>query len=85
MRCSPSLDRLADADFTPYLQRLEDLGLDWLWEDKPSLKAWYMRVTSHPSFSAVVKDWIKREERKAATVKAQEIGPMFRRILEAAA
>ena len=76
---------LADADFTPYLQRMEDLGLDWLWEDKPALTAWYARVRSRPSFSAVVKDWIEPEAREAAAIKAREIGPKFRRILEAAA
>jgi glutathione S-transferase len=75
---------LADADFTPYLQRMEDLGLNWLWQDKPALTAWYTRVRSRPSFSAVVKDWIKPQEREAVAVKAKEIGPKFRRILEAA-
>jgi glutathione S-transferase len=76
---------LADADFTPYLQRMEDLGLDWLWEDKAALSGWYTRVRSRPSFSAVVKDWIKPDEREAAAVKAKEIGPKFQQILKTAA
>jgi glutathione S-transferase len=75
---------LADADFTPYLQRLEDLGLNWLWEDKAAIKGWYARVRSRPSFSAVVKDWIKPEEREATAIKAKEIGPKFKQILIAA-
>ena len=73
---------LADADFTPYLQRMEDLGLDWLWEDKPALADWYARVRTRPSFLAVVKDWFTPAEREAAAAKAKEIGPKFRRLLE---
>ena len=30
---------LVDADYTPYLQRLTDLGLESLWADKPALSA----------------------------------------------
>ena len=74
---------LADVDFTPYLQRMEDLGIDWLWDDKPALADWYARVRKRPSFSAVVKDWFTPAERNASVAKAKEIGPKFRRLLEA--
>lgn len=75
---------LADADYTPYLQRMEDLGLGWLWQDKPALTAWYARVRSRPSYAAVVDDWVSPEERKAAEAKAREIAPRHRSILDAA-
>lgn len=73
---------LADADYTPYLQRMEDLGLSWLWEDKPLLSRWYERVKSRPSFSSVVEDWFTPEEREASAVKARELAPRFKRIAE---
>lgn len=74
---------LADADYTPYLQRMEDLGLAWLWESRPALSGWYVRVRSRPSFAAVVGDWVPAEARQAVEAQAREIGPRFRQVLEA--
>lgn len=74
---------LADADYTPYLQRMEDLGLEWLWESRPALNDWYDRVRSRPSFAAVVSDWIAPEARQAVAEQSREIGPRFRQALEA--
>ncbi len=75
---------LADADFTPYLQRLEDLGLAWLWEARPALGAWYDCVRRRPSFAAVTEDWFDAKARQATAARAEEVGPKFRRILAAA-
>ena len=75
---------LADADYTPYLQRMEDLGLEWLWASRPALKDWYDRVRSRPSFAAVVSDWIAPEARQAVAAQSREIGPRFQQALVAA-
>jgi len=32
---------LADTDFAPYLQRMKDLGLGWMWENKQAVRQWY--------------------------------------------
>jgi glutathione S-transferase len=53
---------LADVDFTPYLQRLHDLGLAWLWSDKPAVQDWWGRVQSRPSFGQVKAAWMSAEE-----------------------
>ena len=71
---------LADADYTPYLQRMEDLGLSWLWADKPALTAWYTRVRARASFSAVIKDWAPPEERRDAEERAKQIATQYRSI-----
>lgn len=75
---------LADADYTPYLQRMEDLGLAWLWQDKPFLTDWYARVRSRPSFSAVVEDWVSPQDRQAVAAMAEKIAPKFQHILKSA-
>jgi len=76
---------LADADLTPYLQRLTDLGLDWLWEDRAAVAAWFDRVRQRPSFSAVKKDWFTEAELERSAIAAKQVGPRFRELLAAAA
>lgn len=69
---------LADADLTPYFQRLEDLGLAWLWADCPKVADWYRSVQQRPSFRAVVADWFSVEERAGVAARAGETGMEFR-------
>lgn len=42
---------LADTSMTPTIVRMEDLGLDDLWEELPRVTDWYARVCSRPSFA----------------------------------
>lgn len=41
---------LADITLTPTIARMEDIGLDVLWSDKPRVTEWYSRVQARPSF-----------------------------------
>ena len=47
---------LADIAFTPYLIRLELLGLDGLWADRMNVTDWYARLQARSS-TAEVWDW----------------------------
>lgn len=51
---------LADADYTPYLNRLVDLGLERLWSDKPALQDWWSRMQARPSFRTAITDWVSQ-------------------------
>jgi glutathione S-transferase len=42
---------LADTSMTPTIVRMEDLGLDDMWEELPRVTDWYARVCSRPSFA----------------------------------
>jgi glutathione S-transferase len=53
---------LADADYTPYLSRLTNLGLSALWQDKPHVTAWFERVKARPSFKQGILDWFTPED-----------------------
>jgi len=41
---------LADFCVLPAMIRMEDLGYEFLWEDKPGVKAWLARIKTRPSF-----------------------------------
>ena len=47
---------LADIDVIPYLWRLANLQLDFLWSKLPHVSAWFERVTSRPAFRTAIID-----------------------------
>ena len=54
---------LADIDVIPYLWRLSNLQLDFLWDGLPRVTDWFGRVTARPAFrQAIIEpalpDWI---------------------------
>jgi glutathione S-transferase len=74
---------LADADYTPYMQRLTDLGLSSLWRDKPHVSEWFDRLKARPSFSAVLKDWSSPEALANAAEAARAHARLFEGVLRA--
>ncbi len=44
---------LADITMLPYTLRLEHLGLDFFWENKPAVAAWYQRMKERDSFGSL--------------------------------
>lgn len=63
---------LADADYSAYINRLEDLGLNSLWSDKPILATWWARMKERPSYQSAIRDW-QTEHEVAAYAKAREL------------
>jgi len=66
---------LADISMLPYVLRLEHLGLDWFWEDFPSVGAWlacgkardtYQAITDYldPKYLAVLGSEAKNQEQR---------------------
>ncbi len=54
---------LADIDVIPYLWRLSNLQLDFLWAELPRVSDWFQRVTQRPAFKVAIidtalPDWI---------------------------
>lgn len=43
---------LADAQVTPLIDRMEDMGYDHLWEDLPLMSEWWERIKARPSYTA---------------------------------
>jgi len=44
---------LADAEITPYIERVDRLGLAGLWDNRPRVADWFMRIKARPSFKAI--------------------------------
>jgi glutathione S-transferase len=48
---------LADAGFTPYVNRLDQLQLAPMWADSPRVTDWYDRVRARPSWELATDQW----------------------------
>ena len=44
---------LADAALTPFVSRLDELAMDWMWARRPNLAGWWDAVRERPSFGTV--------------------------------
>ena len=76
---------LADIDVIPYVWRLSNLQLGFLWEELPSVTDWFDRVTSRPAFKTAIIDaalpeWIEgmRASGIEAKPKLQAIAASFK-------
>jgi len=71
---------LADLAYTPYMVRLQHLGLDDMIASRPLVAAWKDRLFARPSFKTAVADWfnpgtlaIFEAQRESAREKAARI------------
>ena len=49
---------LADVGFTPYVNRLDMLGMAGLWEDRrPHVTDWFQRIKERPTFDPALLEW----------------------------
>ena len=71
---------LADVAYTPYMIRLEHLGLDDAFRSRPRVVAWRDRLIARPSFKTAITDWFNagilsvfEAERESAREKAARI------------
>ena len=75
---------LADVDLTPYLARLDTLGL-WplLAADYPHVARWFAAVQTRPSYAAGLTDWFTDADRRGQRQKAEAARPLLERLLAA--
>jgi glutathione S-transferase len=75
---------LADVDFTPYLARLNMLGV-WplLAPHYPNVARWFAAVQARPSYQAGLTDWFTAVELAGAREKAEAARPFLRSLLAA--
>ena len=62
---------LADAALTPFVSRLHELAMDWMWDDRPHVAAWWDTVRDRDSFGTVF-DAFPDPRRKAGLRAAGE-------------
>jgi len=49
---------LADIGYVPYMIRLEHLGLEALWRERPRVARWRQRLFERPSYKEAVEKWL---------------------------
>lgn len=75
---------LADIDYTPYLRRLDELGMWPLVADRyPHVKRWYSLVRARPSFAVAVSDWESDADREREAADIARATPLFQAALAA--
>lgn len=75
---------LADAAVTPYVLRLDMLGMSSLWQPgRPRLADWYARVRARPSAVAALDTYIKQADIDKMIGPGTQAWPQIRKILAA--
>lgn len=69
---------LADLSYAPYITRLENLNMDWLWKDRPCFGEWYQRIQSRPTYQNEIIDWLDENELPIIT----ENGKVLREVIQ---
>lgn len=75
---------LADADYTPYLNRLCLLGLSGLITGKPAVEDWWSRMQQRPSYKLAILDWETAEEDARYQVGREQHAGRIRTFVQAA-
>ena len=63
---------LVDAQVTPSIDRMEDMGYGYLWEDLAKMSAWWERIKARPSYAAAFYPGARISARYAPHFKSAE-------------
>jgi glutathione S-transferase len=64
---------LADAAVIPYILRLDLLGLDKMWANRPAVASWWRRVRNRPSTEEMI--WKRMSDNDWAPFKSVQPDP----------
>ena len=71
---------IADVAFTPYLIRLDLLGLDHFWRTRPVIRDWYARLRARDSTAAVL-NWYDPENIELLKTRGRAVAGQVQAIL----
>jgi len=72
---------LADIAYAPYVTRLEHLGLDQLWENRPKVAQWLAQLRARPSYDVSHTQWWTPAVVETMGQRGREAAPRVREIL----
>jgi glutathione S-transferase len=72
---------LADIGYAPYIRRLKDLQLQFLWDKRPHVPAWFERVTQRSGYQQAFEDWPNEAYASLMKEKGAEAESRIRAIL----
>jgi glutathione S-transferase len=74
---------LADIGYAPYIRRLQDLQLQFLWDKRPHISGWSERVAQRPGHQHAFDDWPNEAYASLMKEKGGEAQSRIRAILAA--
>jgi glutathione S-transferase len=72
---------LADIGYAPYILRLKDLNLQFLWDKRPHIPAWFDRIAERKGYRAAFDDWSNESYAALMREKGAEAQPQIKAIL----
>ena len=72
---------LADIGYAPYILRLQDLQLQFLWDSRPHIPAWFEKVRRRPGYKEAFDDWPNESYAALMKEKGAEAQPRIKAIL----
>jgi glutathione S-transferase len=75
---------LADIGYAPYIWRLQDLQLQFLWDKRAHIPAWFERVARRPGYQQAFDDWPNEAYASLMKEKGAEAQSRIQAILAAA-
>jgi glutathione S-transferase len=75
---------LADIGYAPYIRRLQDLQLQFLWDKRPHVPAWFEQVAKRPGYQQAFEDWANESYASLMKEKGAEAQPRIKAIVMSA-
>ena len=72
---------LADIGCAPYILRLNDLQLQFLWDKRPHIAAWFEKVGERPGYTTAFDDWPNESYAVLMREKGLEAAPRIKAVL----
>ena len=73
---------LADAALTPFVSRLGELGMGWMWDNRPHVSHWWASVQDRPSFDTVFSAFPDPQRKAGLLAAGEEAREGVRQILD---
>ena len=74
---------LADIAFTPYVTRVSHLQQGWLFDTRPGVADWFVRICARPSYEIALSDWFNPDFLSLMEARGVENQDGVRAVLEA--
>ena len=75
---------LADIGYGPYILRLKDLQLEFLWDRRPHIAAWFERLSKRRGYRQAFTDWSNASYAELMKEKGIEAEGRIKAIIAAA-
>jgi glutathione S-transferase len=72
---------LADIGYAPYITRLDPLRLQFLWDKRPHITAWYDRLLERRGYNEGLEDWFNASNLSLMKEKGAEVQSQVRAIV----